>query len=170
METYRVQTSEEITTLEAELLTLLNDEDQPEARRALSIAEADAEAEFCRKRDAGNWKRQSLIEESRPGFVPPGTPPPQDWAALAYAKTRLNAVCKTSLRALGNSRRPEGVLSYIERAIEALCKQCLEKLEPFEDLLINGHLRQYFRNATWDWLQHELSSHARGFETEAWRV
>jgi len=172
--TEQIQTSakaEDIAALEGELLAFLKGPDQTHARQALQIAEAEAEAEFLRKRDAENWKRQSLQDELRPEFVPPGTPPPQDWAALEYAKTRLNAIAAISLRALGDALRPEGLVSYIERVIQSLCKLCVAKLSPYEDLLIHEEgLRRHFRNSISEWLRDRLIKSVPDLEAQAWQV
>src|ERR1039457_5325921 len=120
--------AEEIATLEAELLTFLKGPEQTKSRQALRKAEAEAETEFLRKRQAENWKRRSLQDEQRLEYVAPGTPPPQDWAALEYSKTRLNAISEISLRSLGDAMRPDLLVSYIKRVIESLCKLCVENL------------------------------------------
>jgi hypothetical protein len=159
---------EDIAELEGELLAILNGQDRSEARKALQVAEATAEAEFLGKRQAENWKRQ--VQTPGAGFVATGTPPPQDLAALEYAKTRLNAISDTSLLALGDALRPEGLLSYIKRVIWSLCNLCVAKLEPYEDSLINERLQRHFRIAFSEWLRRELITSVPVLEPEVWRV
>jgi hypothetical protein len=156
--------AEDLSQLEDQLMGFFPEAQQAKVREQLRIAEAEAELQFSSKREVENWQRKDE-------YCPQGTRPPQNLAALELARIRLDAMSKAALGALGYSLRPEGLLSLVDRIIEALSDLCVAKLRAYEDLSDPEEhpLRKHFRDRDRSWIREELQRTIPRLQTEAWK-
>jgi hypothetical protein len=130
------------------------------AAKQLIKALSTAEAVFARKQEKGNWQRQNVLAG------PPG-PPPQDWAALEYAQTRLAGLVQMVTDAALN---PAIVLPVIDAEIKALADVCIHKLQLYEDIVSFGldhRVTQGFRGSLNGWLCDGMRKHNAEQQIEA---
>ena len=163
----------DINEIERELLDYFENEPRATVERRLRDSEEVAENSFRRRRDTENWQRKDLRARPCPDQIPAGVPPPpEDWAALEYAETRLKTMTKSAVQAIGMHLRPESFVAFVKSAIQSLCRLCIAKLGPWEDTSIDSDdpLRTRCRNASWFFLSHELSGAVPRLEAEARRI
>jgi hypothetical protein len=148
--------------LEESLLALFTGPALVEAKNELRSGEIAAEADFLEKRERQKWKRQDLLS---------GGPPPQDWAACQYARTRFEVISRVALRAISDQFKPDDLVLLGDRAVKILCNICVAKLRSYEDLLIDEEhpMREHFRNATRWWLYDNLRKSTSELEASAWQ-
>jgi hypothetical protein len=163
----------DINEIERELLYYFENEPRATVERRLRDSEEAAENRFRKRRDTENWRRKDLRAGPYSDSIRPGAPPPpEDWAALEYAETRLKAMTKSALQAIGMPLRPESFVAFVKRAIQSLCRLCIAKLGPWEDTSNDNddRRRTKCRNASWFFLSHELSGAVPRLEAEARRI
>jgi hypothetical protein len=134
----RMPRVKEIGEVERKLLDILESDSRKEAGRELRDAEAAAEEKFQRRKETENWQAKTLRAVPRSEYISPGLPPPpEDWAAFEYAQHRLRTITKIAQRVKVKSREPEWFVAFTKRAVQSLCKLCIAKLAPWEDISID---------------------------------
>jgi hypothetical protein len=164
---------EDLDRLGRELRDFFDGEKREAAGRTLRSIESEAERKFQWRRETECWRRKNLRAGVQADYIPPGTPPPpEQWAALEYAETRLKAMTEIALDAVGTLMDPQSYMAFVKRAIQSLSRLCVGKLEPWEDNSINrdDSLRTNYRNAIWFFLSRELSGALPSLLAEARRA